>query len=255
MKILIGNTGLVGQTLMDGIHFDLTFNSKNINEFESLVTDGSELFLSCLPATKWKVNQDVKGDIENINRIYEIIKTHKYEKIVLISTIDAYVDSPEYSDEDFPPIVRTLNYGSNRYIFELMVNELECDNIQIYRLPALFSKRIKKNILFDLLNDNNIDKINYNSAFQWYDLKNLVSDISKINQKGTYNLFTEPIETSAILSLFGLDGSHVDTKMKRASYNFKTKYSQTGYIQSKDEVLEDIKNFVNDFRNKSISIQ
>ena len=47
----------------------------------------------------------------------------------------------------------------------------------------------------------------------------------------------------------------MDTKMKRASYNFKTKYSQNGYIQSKDEVLEDIKNFINEFRNQSISIQ
>lgn len=254
MRILIGNTGLVGQTLMDDIHFDLTFNSKNIHDFRRYVVDGAELYLSCLPATKWKVNQDVKGDMQNIHNIFEIIKSTKYSKVVLISTIDVYVDSLEGSDEDVSPITKTLNYGSNRYIFEMMVNELECDNIQIYRLPALFSVRIKKNILFDLLNDNNIEKINYNSAFQWYDLKNLVSDINRINSNGTYNLFTEPIETSSILELFGLDGSHVDTKMNRASYNFKTKYSSTGYIQTKEQVLESIKKFINDFRNQSTSI-
>ena len=128
MKILIGNTGLIGQTLMDNIHFDLKFNSKNVHEFEKYVVDGAELYLSCLPATKWKVNQDVKGDMKNIHNIFEIIKSTKYSKVVLISTIDVYVDSLEGSDEDVSPITKTLNYGSNRYIFEMMVNELNCDN-------------------------------------------------------------------------------------------------------------------------------
>ena len=33
MKILIGNTGLVGTTLKETIKFDYEFNSKNLNEF------------------------------------------------------------------------------------------------------------------------------------------------------------------------------------------------------------------------------
>lgn len=61
MKIIVGNTGLVGTTLCESINFDLKFNSSNIGEFISLVEDGSELYLSCLPATKWMVNKDVWG--------------------------------------------------------------------------------------------------------------------------------------------------------------------------------------------------
>ena len=35
------------------------FNSKNIHEFNSVAKDGDEIFLSCLPATKWIVNKNI----------------------------------------------------------------------------------------------------------------------------------------------------------------------------------------------------
>lgn len=254
MKILIGDSGLVGKSLMNKINFDFTFNSKNISEFNSVVTDNSDLYLSCLPATKWKVNKDIKNDMQNILNIIEIIKKHKYNKIILISTIDVYTDSPLLSNEDFLPIVKNLNYGSNRYLFELLVKQLECNNIQIYRLPALFSIDIKKNILYDLLNNHNVSDINYNSTFQWYNLNNLALDINKIDNKGVYNLFTEPIKTKLILDLFNLKESDVNNNSQEIIYNFKTKYTNSGYIQKKEDVLEDIKNFIYEFRNQSISV-
>jgi len=60
MKILVGNTGLVGQTLKEYQKFDIEFNSKNINDFEKLVPDNCEIWLSCLPATKWMVNKNLE---------------------------------------------------------------------------------------------------------------------------------------------------------------------------------------------------
>ena len=121
MKILIGNTGLVGQSLLEKIKFDFEYNSKNLHTFDVDSNEEVELWLSCLPATKWKVNQDVVGDFENMLSIYNKIKGRKYKKIVLISTIDVYVDSPLESNEDFSPIFKSLNYGSNRYLFELII--------------------------------------------------------------------------------------------------------------------------------------
>jgi hypothetical protein len=115
MKSLIGNTGLVGQAILEKIDFDFEYNSKNLRSFNYTSKEGSELWLSCLPATKWMVNKNVLGDIENIMNIYDIIKGKRYSKIVLISTIDVYVDSPLHSNEDDSPKFKTLNYGSNRY--------------------------------------------------------------------------------------------------------------------------------------------
>lgn len=254
MKVLIGNTGLIGQTLLDSIKFDLEFNSKNISELNNLDINGCELYLSCLPATKWKVNQDVISDVKNISSILNIISNFHYKKIVLFSTIDVYCDSPLYSDEIKTPVFKSLNYGSNRYLFELMVSELKSENIQIFRLPALFSNKIKKNVLFDLLNNNNIDKININSKFQWYNLDNLVSDINKIERPGTFNLFTEPLQTKEIVDLFTFDLSIFKSNDNHQIYDYKTNLTHTGYLSSKEEVLFDIKRFVNEFRNKSAAI-
>ena len=68
MKLLIGDTGLVGQTIKKFKTFDVEFNSKNLYTFEYLAKDGDELFLTCLPATKWLVNQNLTKHINNMEQ-------------------------------------------------------------------------------------------------------------------------------------------------------------------------------------------
>jgi hypothetical protein len=121
MKVIVGNTGLVGSTLSDSIKFDLSFNSKNINEFPSQEIDGCDLYLSCLPATKWLVNQDVVGDLENLIDLIKIFKSKSYRNVYVISTIDVYGDSPQNTDENYQPNFKNSNYGSNRLLFESLV--------------------------------------------------------------------------------------------------------------------------------------
>jgi hypothetical protein len=85
MKVIVGNTGLVGSTLCENIKFDLSFNTSNLIDFPKNVVDGSELYLTCLPATKWLVNKDTTKDFENIMNIINLIKGKKYSKVILIS--------------------------------------------------------------------------------------------------------------------------------------------------------------------------
>jgi len=255
MKILIGNTGLVGQTLKETIKFDLEFNSKNISDFGNHNIDGSELWLSCLPATKWMVNKNIKSDIENIMSIINTISKFKYSKIILISTIDVYTNSPSKVSENYPINFDKLNYGSNRYLFEKLILEfIEFDDLKIFRLPSLFNKKIKKNILFDLLNNNNIELININSSFQWYNLDRLSLDIEKciseFPEEITFNLFTEPIETKEIVNLFPNMIDKVTYKGDRIDYNFTTKFNKLEYILTKEEVLNDIRKFINEYISK-----
>lgn len=249
-KILIGSTGLVGTTLKETIDFDYEFNSKNIEDFLTLTHGDIELYLSCLPATKWMVNKDIPSDLNNIYKIIDIISKKTYSKVVVISTIDVYCDSPQTSDESYSPNVNSLSYGTNRYLFEMLVeNFVKTDDLKIFRLPALFNKHIKKNILFDLINDNNVDQINSNSMFQWYNLNSLSSDIiyytKNYPERKIFNLFPEPLETEQIIKLFP---KHVDKPQHkdRSVYNYKTTLTDSGYIQSKESVLEDIKEFINE---------
>lgn len=252
MKILVGNTGLIGQTVQKCEKFDYYFNSKNLNTFEEVVVDGSELFLTCLPATKWLVNKNLSADVDNMYNIIKTISTKTYSKVILISTIDVYNDSPIGVDETYAPNINKLSYGNNRYFFELMVREyVKTDDLKIFRLPALFNNLIKKNVLYDLINDNNVDQINQNSTFQWYNIDNLISDISKFSKEHPtetlFNLFTEPIHTSEIVGLFPQHIDKVQTTSK-IEYNYQTKFGR--YIDSKDNVLKQIKELVNEFSIK-----
>jgi hypothetical protein len=254
MKVLIGNTGLVGQTLQEGIKFDLMFNSSNIETIKQYDLNNSEIYLACLPATKWKVNLDILKDFENLYKIFDYIKPFIYKKIVLISTIDVYTECNNGVTEEDTPTFSKLHYGSNRFLFELLIKELNCDNIQVYRLPALFSKRIKKNILYDLFTDNNLDKIDKNSAYQWYNLDNLIKNIQQINTSGAYNLFPEPIPTSKIIELFSKKIETTPHTPLSVYYNYKTIHTTSGYIESSEVVLNEIKKLVDEFRDKPFGI-
>jgi hypothetical protein len=252
MKLLIGNTGLIGTTLRDYIKFDYEFNSSNINELLQISNTGNDLdiYLACLPANKWIVNQNAQKDLENIFSILNIISKKEYRNIILCSTIDIYNSAPLLSNEDYEPNIESLNYGSNRLLFErLVTKDLTYDKLLILRLPALFGNHLKKNILFDLLNDNQISKINYNSKFQWYNLENISLDIVKYlsitNDKVCIaNLFTEPIDTYMLLKFFNKDKSDVNGDADAIVYDFTTKFSESNYICGKQTVLSDIHKFI-----------
>jgi len=230
------------------------FNSSNILDFKKEVHDESILYLSCLPATKWLVDKNIQKDLNNILKITSAINEIKFDKIILISTIDVYCESPMHSDEDVFPLIKTLNYGSNRYFFEMLIRKtFTYNDLKIFRLPSLFGKYIKKNIVYDLLNNNNIDKININSSYQWYDLNDLVNDINYLSYefpKSTiFNLFPEPIETNYLIKkIFEL--KNITNNENRIEYNYKTKFNNTGYIQSKDLIIEKLMRFKNEYINK-----
>lgn len=255
MKILIGSTGLVGTTLKESIKFDYEFNSKNINDFLNHDYVDAELYLSCLPATKWMVNKNIPEDLKNIDRIIDVISKKSYKKVILISTIDVYCDSPLMLNETYPIGVKKLSYGTNRYFFEMLVENLvDFEELKIFRLPALYNKHIKKNILYDLINNNNIEQINTNSSFQWYNLDNLSTDIESYSnahpKRKLFNLFTEPLDTKEIVKLFPQYENIGTFSELRNEYNFKTNLTEEGYILSKEEVLEDIKRFIHEISSK-----
>lgn len=255
MKILIGNTGLVGKTLSSQMDFDLYFNSKNIKDFDKIVEDDYDIYLSCLPAEKWKINQSPQSkiaDLKNCLDIADILSSKKYNNIVLLSTIDVYLNSKSGCDEDKDIAISNIGYGQNRLIFERLIeNEIKFNSFKIYRLPALFGSGIKKNVLFDLMNNNNLDKINVNSYYQWYNLKNLSSDIElRLNSNSKiFNLFTEPIHTKKIIDLY-FNGKQIGYQSAEpVIYDYKTKHSDFGYIDSAENILRQIGEFLNANRN------
>jgi len=256
MKILIGSTGVIGKTLVD--YSDFTeFHSSNMKHFVSpVVQDGDDLYLSCLPAAKWMVNKNLRLDIENMYDIIQTISRFSYRKVCLISTIDIYNDSPFGVDECYAPNISKLSYGNNRYLFELLVKEfVKTEDLKIFRLPAIFGHNIKKNIIYDLLNNNNVDKININSSFQWYNLSHLWNDINYYTKHYTdqnvINLFNEPIETSEIIKFFPEHKNKVG-HFERVEYDYHTKFGMCSapYLDKNHYVIAQIEEFIDAYRSK-----
>ena len=246
-KCIVGYTGFVGSNLLQFYKFDYFYNSKNFKDAINMTFD--EIYFCGVPAVKWYANKNPDEDLLVINNIINVLKTIKVNKFYLISTIDVYEDVLSEKDEDYEcNYMINHTYGKNRYMFEQFIKS-QFENYHIIRLPALFGKGLKKNIIYDLLNNNGICNIPVNSSFQWYDLDWLKEDIENIikNDIKLCNLFTEPLDTKIILNMFDYDINCFDN-IKKMSYNVKTKYSDIGYIRDKNMVETSIKKFINLYR-------
>ena len=246
---LVGYTGFVGLNLQQHYKFDNLYNSKNFIDAKNKSFD--TIFFSALPATKWLVNKNPEKDLENINKITEILKTITVKKFILISTIDVYDEINGDFDEDYDNTGLTNAYGKHRLMFENFVKST-FNNYNIIRLPALIGKQLKKNVLYDLINNNCIQNIPVNSNFQWYDLDWLKNDVDIIlkNDIKICNLFTEPLNTLQIIDLFDNYTLEMFPNKNVINYDIKTKYGYLfnnitkNYIHSSQTVIDSIKNYI-----------
>lgn len=251
---LIGYTGFVGSNIAAQHTFDDLYNTSNIDDI-----DGKEYDLVVSAATyaeMWKINQDPEGDLAQINGLIEHLKNVKAKKFVLISTVGIY-KNPNGADEDTPIELDGLTpYGTNRHHLEQFVAE-NFDAL-IVRLPGLFGKGLKKNVIFDLLNDNMVDRIHADGVYQYYNLGNIWKDIQTAldNDLKLVNFAVEPVSTREVAKeAFGLDFDNKPEDVKPAFWDMHSKYAEIyggsgQYLYSKQQSLQDIKTFVEAERSK-----
>lgn len=240
------------------------YNSKN---FQDLRGKEYDLIVSAAcPAKKWIANKEPEQDLQIINEIISHLEHVKCKTFVLISTIDVYPVLSD-KDEDFDCSGDNHAYGRNRLYLEKWVAEHFADHV-IIRLPALFGPNLAKNYIFDLMHDNNLNQINPNTSFQWYNVERMWSDIQtilKYNEEHQnakvrlVNMFTEPLHTSAFVKALFADKADklknpIDENKIDFSYNLKTKHgnlfgnSNNSYVDSAANVLQQIINYVNNER-------
>lgn len=250
---LIGYTGFVGGNIVAQNKFDDLYNTSNINDI-----DGKEYDLLVSAATyaeMWRINQDPKGDLERIDSLIERLKHVKTKKFVLISTVGIY-KNPNGADEATPIDTEGLSpYGMNRYHLEEFIRNNSPS--LIIRLPGLFGIGLKKNVIYDLLNNNMVEKINSKGTYQYYNLANIWQDIQVAlkNSLDLVNFATEPVTSEEVatecfkMKTFKQEPPDVkpaywDMHTKNAAYYG----SKSPYLYSKDQVLTDIRTFVNNYR-------
>jgi hypothetical protein len=196
---LIGYTGFVGSCLDRSHAFGDRFNSKNFREMSGRRYD--LLVCAGVSAAKWIANREPEEDRRQIAALTAVLDTVSAREFVLISTIDVYPD-PTAGGDETTVIDPSCNhaYGRHRYELEQWVRgRFAC--ARTVRLPALFGPGLKKNALYDLLNNNQVDRINPAASYQWYPLTRLWADIEIVRQQGLdlANLFPESLAMRAII--------------------------------------------------------
>jgi dTDP-4-dehydrorhamnose reductase len=239
---LIGHTGFVGTNLSKQFFFDKKYNSSNIREIEG---EQFDLLICAAPsAVKWKINNDPIPDLCNISTIVNHLSKVKFKKMILISSIDVYGGeiSKGFDERCSPPIDQHY-YGFNRYIAERYFSSL--GDCSILRLPGLFGTGLKKNIIFDLINDNMLEKISLKTKLQWFDINKIKDQIDFILESNIrlLNVAPEPISTFEIVSDLFSEKLSKCKGLSDINYDVRTKYYNK-YSYCKDQIKQDLFNFI-----------
>ncbi len=245
---LVGYSGFVGSNLLAQAGFDDLYRSTNIHDIRG--KSFGLLVCAGVPAVKWHANKFPEEDQTNINGLLGHLSTVQIERLVLISTVDVYPVSAGVDESFDCASIPNHAYGTHRLQLEQKLASL-FPEIYTLRLPGLFGKGLKKNVIYDLLHRNCLDAINPESVFQYYDLSNLWADINPaIAQKlRLVNLVTEPIGTRTVIDHF-FPGACVGTEAgKPVRYDINTQYAsafgKTGsYRFNGGEVLAQLAQFI-----------
>ena len=245
---LIGYSGFVGSTLLKQAQFFELYRSTNIHEIENREFD----VVACAgaPAQKWIANCEPVDDRKKIDSLIEHLGTIKCKTFILISTVDVFKE-PVSVDESTQVIeVGLHSYGLHRRLLEKFV-ESHFPNHLIIRLPGLVGPGLRKNVIFDFLNVNNLHAIDSRSVFQFYPMVNLWYDIQTALDAGLrlVHLTAEPINVADIsVQGFGKPFKQ-DQVNSPAVYEMHTRHAQlfgsSGHYQySRRETIQAIRAYV-----------
>lgn len=244
---LIGFSGFVGSTLLKQAHFSALFRSTNIyeiknREFDSVVCAGA-------PAQKWIANRDPANDRKKIESLINHLRTIKCKKFVLISTVDVFKEPIGVDESTLVDESGLHGYGLHRRLLEKFVEQHFPDYL-IVRLPGLVGPGLRKNVIFDFLNNNNLHAIESRSVFQFYPMINLWYDIQTALEAGLslVHLTAEPISVADV-SLQGFGRPFIQTlENPPARYDMQTRHAQIfgshgQYQYSARETIQSIRTY------------
>lgn len=245
---LIGYTGFVGSTLARARLFDHGFNSSNIEgirgqRFSTVVCAG-------VSAVKWLANKEPEKDKAGIDRLVGCLDTIEADHFVLFSTIDVYPSPLNVTERDLPDPATAQPYGKHRRQLELWAVE-RFKRCTIVRLPGLFGDGLKKNLIYDLLNDNNVKAISPNGRLQWYPMRRLPSDLDRIMESGIglINVAPVPLSTEDIRRKFFPDAVIGAADGPGPRYDMQTLHDDLlggrgGYHITDEDVFQELSDYI-----------
>ena len=240
--LIIGHRGFVGSNLARFLPDCVLAGRKEISGLEG--QSFGTIYCAAPQAKKWWANRNPEEDLAEIQALIDACKKLQcVEQFVLFSTVDVY-DPPFMVNENSTLNSDSHPYGRHRKYLEQEISVTFEGKIKILRLPALVGTGLKKNIIFDLLNCNNIDLINPNSTYQWFNLSflpDIIEYAESLVSCKVLNVVTEPVSTSQILDRwFYHFKPQLDWNLNPIGYDIHTIFGvkKSSYLYTATEVLD-----------------
>lgn len=253
---LVGFTGFVGTTLLKQRSFEDCFRSTNIYEIDGKKFD--LVVCAAAPAQKWIANREPEADLQKIEGLIAHLKTIQCETFVLISTVDVFKRPFGVNEETLVEEAGLHPYGLHRRLLEKFIEEHFSRHLMV-RLPGLVGPGLRKNVIFDFLNNNNLHAIESRSMFQFYPMVNLWFDIQIALNAGlrVVHLTAEPVSVAEISAAgFGKPFNQILANPP-VSYDLQSKYAAMFgvhgiYQYSKRETIQAVRAYA---QSEPISIR
>ena len=194
---LIGSSGYVGSALLRQRQFAAQFRSTNAEQMRGGTYDVA--VCAAAPAQKWIANRDPAADERNIDGLIGHLQAMRCRQFVLVSTVDVFAAPIAVTEESPVDEAGLQAYGRNRRKLETAAQSL-FPGCLVVRLPGLVGPGLRKNVIFDFLNDNNLGAIDSRGLFQFYPMVNLWTDIEVALRAGIslVHLTAEPVSVADV---------------------------------------------------------
>lgn len=184
MIFILGGSGFVGSSfvkIFEDRKIDYRIiNKENYNEYKGA---GCSLFINANGNAKkfLAVSSPQKDFSLTVRSVYESLFDFRYEKYIYLSSSEIYgenftnADSFESSEINFQFL---SNYGFNKYLSELIVQKF-AKSWLIFRLSGMVGAKLKKNLIWDLINDLPI-RLHPKSRLQFIETTDVASIVMQL---------------------------------------------------------------------------
>jgi len=249
MKVaLIGCTGFVGQSILRSREISHRISRNNIASYAGAHFD--LLIIAAGDARKWYANQNPREDAQHIRGLQAAISRVRASRVVQISTVD--VLDGKAGDEQIPIIPSHCDtYGRNRLELEDFVRK-QFVRCSVVRLPGLFGRGLKKNMIFDISQGRALSGFNPKSTFQWFDMNevNRIIDLSLEHELPLLHVCGEPLIAGELASALNGQVATMQESAPLVRYDVHTRYghlmpgSPPGYLYWAADTLQRIRHFM-----------
>jgi hypothetical protein len=225
-RALIGHTGFIGGALLADGGFTHGFDSSDLADMRGARFD--EVVCAGIPP----------GVADRA--LLDVLETVQADRFIFLSTVDVYPDPAQPLDETaVPEGLADHPYGK---VERLVASRFP--NHAVARLPALFGEGMQQNALFDLLQGQQLDRINPAARLQWYPIRRLPGDLARIARAGLRlaNLVTEPVALADVIRRFFPAAAVGPEREPAPRYDLRTRHAElfggtSPYLMARSLVL------------------